>query len=225
MPTRRPSIVALALAGLALATAACSSGPSAAPTTTSSTVRRDVPRVTPTTVPGEDASLVGRLLTASELGTGWTLVDSAPTAPPSTGLPATSCLALIQGLAAHGGLNGVYHNTSTGQQLTEQLSAYANRASGRAANRAVVTALPSCKVVVPTAPSAHASGSLKPAARPGVAEQSSAYLLTVTAGGTSGDYDVVIGTQGDVVGVLLLNPARADLMAPIAEAAFAKVPR
>jgi hypothetical protein len=225
MPQPRSLIVALTLAGLALATTACSSSPSAAPTSTSSTVRRDVPRVTPTTVPGEDRSLVGRLLTTTDLPADWTVVSSAPTAPPSSGLPASSCLALIQGLAAHGGLNGVYHNTTAGQQLTEQLSAYANPAAAQAAYQAVVSALATCKVVVPTAPSANASGTLKPAAPPGVAQRSSAYLLTVTAGGNAASSDVVIGTQGNVVGVLSLSPARADLMAPIAVAAFAKVPR
>jgi hypothetical protein len=228
MIPHRPVMTALALAGLALGLAACSPGHSAAPTTTSTTVRRDVPRTTPTTLPTEDRSLVGHLLAVTDLPANWTLVSTAPTPPPSSGLPAGSCLAVIQGLAAHGGLNAIYSNATTHQQLTEQLSAYASPAAASGAYQAAVAELATCKVVVPTAPSVHASGTLKPLPSAGVAQQSSAYLLTVVADDRTDASNVVIGVQGNVVGVLMLSPAgstSAALATPIARAAFAKVPR
>lgn len=222
-------VAAISAPVLALCLAGCSSGgPAAAPSTTQGPSRAGASPTT-TTLPADIRALTGQLLSAADLPTGWVVTATSPMAATPAGLPATSCLSVLQRLASTGGgLNAVYTKSATGEQLTEQLGAYPSAAAATTAYQAAVSALGTCKVVTLAVGGAKGAGSLQPSALGTVATQSSSYLLTVTTGTTSDTSAVVVGQKGSTVGVLLLTPAPkagSPELAQLAHVAYDKVSR
>src|SRR5271156_614189 len=83
----------------AAALAGCSSGGPTATSTTSST-----PSAPTTTLAADVAALSRQMLTAGEVGPGWTVVSSAPV-PARAAATGTTCVAAIQSLT---GSHGAY---------------------------------------------------------------------------------------------------------------------
>jgi hypothetical protein len=227
MVRRRSALVAGALVALALGLAACSSGPSAAPTT--ARPDRNVARTTTTTLPALVAALTRRMLVATDLPGGWVLRSTA-SVPTPAGLPPASCIPVLQGLAARGGLSAYFVSSDGKEQLSEQAGAYPSAGAAGAAYTNAVRALASCPVVLPALSKVRPTGVLAPLTVPPVGQGSAGYALTVAGGrGPAERSGLVVAHTGSRVVVLELtpavSPASVTTLGQIARAAVAKLAR